>query len=114
MRVKRGIISRRRHKKMAKMAKGFRGRRKSCFKIIKPAVEKSLKYAYRDRRVRKRDFRSLWITRISAAAKQLGLTYSRLIGLLGRSDVTLNRKMLADIAVVDPACFAQICKKLAA
>ena len=113
MRVKRGTISRRRHNKMAKMAKGFRGRRKSCFKVTKPAVEKSLKYAYRDRRARKRDFRSLWITRISAAAKQLGLTYSRLIASLSSSDIGLNRKMLADIAVFDPACFAQICKRLA-
>jgi large subunit ribosomal protein L20 len=97
---------------MAKMAKGFKGRRKSCFKITKGAVEKSLKYAYRDRRNKKRDFRALWITRISAAAKECGLTYSRLINRLNVAGVGINRKMLADLAVTDPACFAQICQQV--
>jgi large subunit ribosomal protein L20 len=113
MRVKRGTISRARHKKVAKMAKGFRGRRKSCYKITKSAVEKSLKYAYRDRRVRKRTFRSLWITRINAAAKEIGMSYSSLIAGLLKANIGVNRKMLADLAVWDPACFALICKRSA-
>lgn len=112
MRVKRGIVSRRRHKKIRKLAKGMRGRRKSCFKLSKDAVERALVYAYRDRRAKKREFRSLWITRISAAARISGVSYSVFMNKLKKANITINRKMLADMAVSDPAAFNKLCSDL--
>ncbi len=111
MRVKRGNVSRQRHKKILKLAKGFRGTRSKLFKVANQAVMKSLKYAYRDRRNKKRDFRRLWITRINAAARLNGLSYSRFINGLMKSGIELNRKFLADIAVREPAAFALIAEK---
>jgi large subunit ribosomal protein L20 len=110
MRVKRGTVSRRRHKAFSKLAKGFRGRRKNCFKSTKLAVEKSLKYAYRDRRVKKREFRSLWITRINVAAREHGISYSQLIRGLTLAGIEVNRKVLADLAVTEPVSFQAIVK----
>lgn len=100
-RVKRGVTARNRHKKILKMAKGYRGRSSTCFKTAKQRVEKGLQYAYRDRRVKKRDFRRLWIARINAAAREFGLSYSRMIDGLKKSGIELDRKVLADLAVTD-------------
>lgn len=108
MRVTRGNVSRKRHKKILKLAKGFRGQRSKIFKVANQAVMKSLKYAYRDRRNKRRDLRSLWIMRINAAARQHGLSYSRLINGLAKAGITLNRKMLADLAVRQPETFKQL------
>lgn len=108
MRVKRGVVSRNRHKRRLKLAEGFRGRRKSCFKLAKRAVEKALQFSYRDRRAKKRDFRGLWIIRINAAARQNGLSYSRLIAGLAKADIKLDRKVLAEMAFNDPASFAVV------
>ena len=108
MRVKRGYTSRRRHKRRLKLAEGFRGRRSDCFKLAKRSVEKALQYAYRDRRAKKRDFRGLWIQRISAACKNEGTSYSQLIGALIKNGVGLDRKVLAEIALRDPASFKAI------
>lgn len=107
-RVKRGNVLRKRHKKILKLAKGFRGSRSKLFTVANQAVMKALKYAYRDRRRRKRDFRRLWITRINAAARQHGLSYSQFAFGLKRANITLNRKVLADLAVTDKAAFAKI------
>ena len=107
-RVKRGVTAHARHKKILKLAKGFRGRRKNVFRIAKQAVMKAGQYAYRDRRTRKRVFRQLWIARINAAARLNGLSYSRLMGGLKKADVQLNRKMLAQLAVADPASFTTV------
>lgn len=107
-RVKRGNVLRKRHKKILKLAKGFRGSRSKLFTVANQAVMKALKYAYRDRRNKKRDFRRLWVARINAAARQNGLSYSRLIFGLKRANIDLNRKFLADIAVRDKTAFAQI------
>jgi large subunit ribosomal protein L20 len=114
MRVKRGFKARRRRNRVLKLAKGFRGRRKNCYKRANQAVERALDYASRDRARKKRDFRSLWIVRINAAARTCGVSYSRLIAALTRSKVALDRKVLADIAVADPAGFAAIAKIAAA
>lgn len=111
MRVKRGIVSKRRHNKIYKLAKGFRGRRKNVFKTAKIAVEKSLEYAYRDRKARKREFRKLWIVRINAAARQQGMSYSKLMNGLKAANIELDRKQLADIAVTNPAAFQDIAQK---
>ncbi|MEB3287978.1 MAG: 50S ribosomal protein L20 [Vampirovibrionales bacterium] len=111
MRVKRGNVSRQRHKKILKLAKGFRGSRGKLFVIANQAVMKALKYAYRDRRNKKRDIRRLWITRINAAARQHGLSYSRLINGINKAGIQLNRKFLADIAVRDAKAFALIAEK---
>lgn len=108
MRVKRGFTSRRRHKRVFKQAEGFRGRRKNVFKFAKDAVDRSLKFSFRDRRARKRDFRRLWIARINAAARLNGLSYSRFMNGLQRSSIELDRKILADLAVRDPQAFAII------
>ncbi len=105
-RVKRGTTGHARHKKVLKQAKGYYGRRKNTIRVAKQAVEKANQYAYRDRRARKRDFRKLWITRIGAAARQHGMSYSTFMSGLKRSDVDLDRKVLADIAVRDPESFA--------
>ena len=108
MRVKRGFKARRRRKKILKLAKGFRGGRSKLFRTAADAVDKSLMYAYRDRRQRKRDFRRLWIARINAAVRIHNLSYSRFIRGLKLAKVDLDRKVLADLAVSDPAGFAKI------
>jgi large subunit ribosomal protein L20 len=110
-RVKRGVTARARHKKILKQAKGYRGRRKSVFRVAKQAVIKAGQYAYRDRRQRKRQFRALWITRINAAARTCGLSYSRFIDGLNKAGIALDRKVLADIAVFDKAAFAVLAEK---
>lgn len=107
-RVKGGNRPRRRHKKVIKASKGYYGTRSTLFRRANEARLKSLWYAYRDRRTRKRDLRRLWIARINAAARQNGTTYSRLIHGIRQNDIRLNRKMLADIAVRDPAAFQAV------
>jgi large subunit ribosomal protein L20 len=107
-RVKRGVTAHARHKKVLDAAKGYRGRRKSVYRIAKQAVMKAGQYAYRDRRQRKRQFRSLWITRINAAARELGMTYSVLMNGLKKAAIEVDRKVLADLAVFDKPAFAQI------
>jgi len=107
-RVKRGTITRARHKKVLKQAKGFRGRRKNVFRVAKQAVMKAGQYAYRDRRVRKREFRALWIARINAAVRELGMTYSTFMAGLKRANIEIDRKVLADLAVRDKPAFAKI------
>ena len=107
-RVKRGVTARARHKKVLALAKGFRGRRKNVYRVAKQAVMKAGQYAYRDRRNKKRDFRRLWIARINAATRELGLTYSQFINGMNKAGITLDRKVLADIAVHDKAAFASI------
>src|SRR5262245_65069762 len=114
MRVKRGVTRHRRHKKILEQAKGFRGGRSKLVRRARLAVEHSLVYAYRDRRQRKRQFHRLWITRINAAAREHGLTYSRLIAGLKRANVEMDRKILAELAVVEPTAFAELCKLAAA
>ena len=105
-RVKRGVTSHARHKKVLEAAKGYQGRRKSCIKTARQAVEKAGQYAYRDRKVRKRTFRALWIQRINAAAREAGMTYGQLIHGLKTAGIDLDRKVLADIAVHDADTFA--------
>ena len=107
-RVKRGVTARARHKKVLDQAKGYRGGRGSVYRIAKQAVMKAGQYAYRDRRQRKRQFRSLWIVRINAAARELGLTYSVLMNGLKKASIEVDRKVLADLAVFDKPAFAQI------
>ena len=104
-RVKRGVTSHARHRKVIKAAKGYYGRRKNTIRVGKQAVEKAGQYAYRDRKVKKRTFRALWIQRINAAARENGLTYGRLIDGLKKAGIELDRKVLADIAVHEPATF---------
>ncbi|HIJ94687.1 MAG TPA: 50S ribosomal protein L20 [Desulfuromonadales bacterium] len=107
-RAKRGFKARRRRNKVLKLAKGYRGARSKLFRSATEAVDRALNYAFRDRRVKKRDFRSLWIVRINAAARLNGLSYSKFIFGLKKADVQIDRKVLADIAVSDPNGFAQI------
>jgi large subunit ribosomal protein L20 len=107
-RVKGGIVTRRRHKKIIKMTKGMYGTRHNLFRRANEAMLKSMWYAYRDRRTRKRDLRRLWIARINAAARQNGTTYSRLIHGMKQSDIRINRKMLADLAIRDPNAFKAV------
>jgi large subunit ribosomal protein L20 len=107
-RVKRGVTARARHKKVLKQAKGFRGRRSSAYRIAKQAVMKAGQYAYRDRRQRKRDFRALWIARINAAVRELGMTYSSFMAGLKRANIEIDRKVLAELAVADKPAFARI------
>jgi len=109
-RVKGGPVSRKRHKKVLKLARGFYGTRGRLFRRSNEAKLKSLSYAYRDRRNRKRDLRSLWIARINAAARQNGTSYSRLIRAMGQTNIQINRKMLADLAVRDPKAFSSVVK----
>ncbi len=109
-RVKRGVNVKRRHKKILKMAKGYRGSNSKIFKIANQQVMKSLAYAYRDRRARKRDFRRLWITRINAAARQNGMSYSTMVNGLKKAGVEINRKMLAELAFSDAQAFSQLVK----
>jgi large subunit ribosomal protein L20 len=106
------VASRRRRRKILKQAKGYWGKRKNVYTIAKNAVEKGLQYQYRDRKVRKRNFRKLWIIRINAAARLNGTTYSKLIHGLKKNNIEINRKMLADIAVRDPETFQQLLMKL--
>lgn len=107
-RVKRGVTARARHKKVLDQAKGYRGRRSSVYRIAKEAVMKAGQYQYRDRRQRKRDFRALWIARINAGARELGMNYSTLMNGLRRAEIEVDRKVLADLAVFDKPAFAQI------
>jgi large subunit ribosomal protein L20 len=107
-RVKRGVTAHAKHKKVLKAAKGFYGRRKNTIRVAKQAVEKSMQYAYRDRKRRKRTFRSLWIQRINAATREHGMTYGRFIDGLNKAGVELDRKVLADIAVKDAAAFGAL------
>ncbi|HXT07972.1 MAG TPA: 50S ribosomal protein L20 [Roseiarcus sp.] len=110
-RVKRGVTAHAKHKKVLKQAKGFFGRRKNTIRAAKAAVDKSLQYAYRDRKNRKREFRALWIQRINAAVREQGLTYSRFIaGLIG-AGIEVDRKVLSDLAITEPAAFAAIVEK---
>ena len=108
MRVKRGNVLRKRHKKILKLAKGFIGARSRIFKVANTAVMKKLKYQYRDRRNKKRTMRRLWIVRINAAVRQHGLSYSKFMNALKKSEVAINRKMLADLAVNEPEAFSII------
>jgi large subunit ribosomal protein L20 len=110
-RVKRGVTARARHKKVIAQAKGYQGRRKNVFRVAKQAVIRAGATAYRDRRQRKRQFRALWIVRINAAARECGLSYSRLIDGLNKAQISIDRKVLADIAVFDKAGFAEIAEK---
>jgi large subunit ribosomal protein L20 len=107
-RVKRGVTAHAKHKKVLKAAKGYYGRRKNTIRIARQAVEKAGQYAYRDRKVKKRSFRALWIQRINAAARLHGMSYSRFVAGLRRAQVDVDRKMLADLAVNDPAAFAAL------
>jgi len=110
-RVKRGVTAHARHKKILALAKGYRGRRKNVYRIAKQAVMKAGQYAYRDRRQRKRQFRSLWIARINAAARELGMKYSTLMDGLKKAQVEVDRKVLADLAVFDKPAFAAIAQQ---
>ena len=111
-RVKRGVAKKARHKKILKLAKGYRGRAKNCFRIAIQKVEKALRYAYRDRRAKKRDFRALWIQRINAAVREHGLVYSKFISGLKAAHIDLDRKVLADLAAREPETFAKIVEKV--
>jgi large subunit ribosomal protein L20 len=106
------VASRRRRRKILKQAKGYWGRRKNVYRIAKNAVEKAMQYQYRDRKVRKREFRKLWIIRINAAARQNGTTYSRFMGALKKNNIEINRKVLADLAVNDAETFTAIVEKV--
>ncbi len=113
-RVKRGVTARARHKKILALAKGYRGRRKNVFRIAKQAVMRAGQYAYRDRRTKKRVFRQLWIARINAASRNMGLTYSRFMAGLKKADIQIDRKVLSDMAIHDPAAFNSIVEKVRA
>lgn len=113
-RVKRGFKARHRRNKILKMAKGYRGARSRLFKTATEAVDRSLKYAYRDRRVRKREMRGLWIVRISAAAKQNGISYSRFIGGLKKAGIGLDRRVLSEMAIHDPDRFTELVRMIPA
>ncbi|MEO1013960.1 MAG: 50S ribosomal protein L20 [Pseudomonadota bacterium] len=110
-RVKRGVTAHARHRKVIKNAKGYYGRRKNTFRVANQAVEKAGQYAYRDRRTKKRNFRALWIQRINAGARELGLTYSRFMDGLNKAGVEVDRKVLADLAVHEPKAFAALAEK---
>lgn len=113
-RVKRGVAAHAKHKKILKKAEGYYGRRKNTIRVAKQAVEKAQQYAYRDRRVKKRNFRALWIQRINAAARMNGLTYGRFIDGLGKAGIDIDRKVLADIAVHEPGAFKALVEKAGA
>jgi large subunit ribosomal protein L20 len=110
-RVKRGVTAHARHKKIINKAKGYYGRRKNVFRVAKQAVTKAGQYAYRDRRQRKRQFRALWIARINAAAREFGLSYSRMIDGMNKASIEVDRKVLADLAVHDLAAFGKIAEQ---
>ena len=107
-RSRNSVASRRRRRKILKQAKGYWGKRKNVYTIAKNAVERGLQYQYRDRKVRKREFRKLWITRINAAARQNGVSYSKFIGAMNKKDMRINRKVLADLAVNNPDAFSAV------
>ena len=111
-RVKRGVTSRAKHKKVLKAVKGQWGRRKNTIRVARQAMEKSMQYAYRDRRNKKREFRSLWIQRINAGVRSEGLTYSKFINGLNKSKIKLDRKVLADLAYNNPEAFKSLVKKV--
>ena len=113
-RVKRGVTTRSKHKRILENAKGYYGRRKNTIRIARQAVEKAGQYAYRDRKVKKRSFRALWIQRINAAVREHGLTYGRFIDGLNKAGIEVDRKVLADIAVKDAAGFKALCEQAAA
>lgn len=110
-RANNGVQAHARHKKVLARAKGYRGRNNAAFRIAKEKVEKGLQYAYRDRRVRKRNFRSLWIQRINAGARECGLTYSQLMNGLKKAGIEMDRKVLSDLAVREPTAFKAVCEK---
>ena len=110
-RVKRGVAAHAKHKKTLKAAKGFYGRRKNTIRAAKAAVDRSMQYATRDRKVRKREFRALWIQRLNAAVRELGLTYSRFIDGLNKAGIVMDRKVLSELAIHEPAAFAAIVEK---
>ncbi len=110
-RVKRGVTTHARHRKVIKKAKGYYGRRKNTFRVANQAVEKAGQYAYRDRRTRKRNFRALWIQRINAGARELGLTYGRFIDGLGKAGIEVDRKVLSDLAIHEPEAFKALVEK---
>lgn len=111
-RVKRGVTTHARHRKVIALAKGYYGRRKNTFRVAKQAVERARQYAYRDRRNRKRDFRGLWIQRINAAARLQGMNYSRFMNALAKAGIAVDRKMLSELAVREPEAFAAIVRQL--
>ena len=111
-RVKRGVTSHAKHKKVLKQAKGFYGRRKNTIRTAKAAVDRSKQYAYRDRKVNKRNFRALWIQRINAGVREYGMSYSQFMGALKKADINLNRKVLADLAMNHPEAFKGIVEKV--
>ncbi len=111
-RARSGVVSRQAHKKILKQARGYYGARSKVFRVAKQAVIKAGQYAYRDRRQRKRQFRSLWIIRINAAVRQFGLSYSQFISLLNKSDIIINRKSLANMAIEDKKGFAELISKI--
>ena len=113
-RVKRGVTARARHKKVLSQAKGFRGRRKNVYRVAKQAVMKAGQYAYRDRRAKKREFRALWIARINAAVREMGMSYSVFMAGLKRANIEIDRKVLADLAVMDKAAFDKIAAQVKA
>jgi large subunit ribosomal protein L20 len=110
-RVKRGVTAHAKHKKVLKAAKGFYGRRKNTIRTAKAAVDKSLQYAYRDRKARKRNFRALWVQRINAATREHGLTYGRFIDGLNKAGIEIDRKVLSDLAIHEPQAFAALVAK---
>ena len=110
-RVKRGVVAKARHKKVLKKAKGYYGARSKVYRVAKQAVIKAGQYAYRDRRVRKREFRALWITRINAAARLNGLSYSRFVNGLSKAGIEVDRKILADLAVHDAVAFSELAEQ---
>lgn len=111
-RVKRGVQSRKRHKKLLKQTKGFYGRAKNCYRIAKQRLEKSWQYAYRDRRTKKRDFRKLWIQRINAASRQFGIVYSVFMKGIKLAGIEVDRKVLSDIAIREPEIFKSIVERV--
>lgn len=113
-RVKRGVTARARHKKVLDQAKGYREARSRVFRVAKQAVTKAGQYAYRDRRVKKREFRALWIARINAAVRELGMNYSRFIAGLNKAGIEMDRKVLANLAYYEPAAFAAIVERVKA
>jgi len=110
-RASRSVTAHARHKKIIKLAKGYRGRSKSSFRVAVERVEKALQYAYRDRRVRKRNFRALWIQRINAGAREHGLTYSQFMNGMKKAGIEIDRKVLSDLAIREPAAFAELAKE---
>ena len=107
-------VTKRKHKKILKLAKGYRGRSKNCYRIALQRVEKALSYSYRDRRAKKRDFRALWIQRVNAAVRKHGMVYSQFMGAMKKHGIEINRKILSQMAIQNPEAFEQLVKKVAA